>query len=50
MLPLTSLVNVHIDGFWEAFEDLPPSVAAGGLQEKLDYLRGKLEASAGPLL
>ena len=50
MLPLINLEQLHIDGFWEAFDDLPAEVAAGALQEKLVYLRDCLEVSADPLL
>ena len=50
VLSLTKLTHLDIDGFWNAFEDLPRQVTAAGLQEKLGYLRDRLEASAVPLL
>ena len=48
MLHLTNLQ--HLDGIWEAFEDLPAEVAAGSVREKMAYLRGRLEDAAAPLL
>ena len=51
ILGLCQLETLEIDGFWSAFEDLPPKVAgAVSLQEQLGYLRERLEASAEPLL
>ena len=48
---LSQLHTLQIDGFWEAFEDLPPLIdRAGNLQVKLGYLRDRFEASADPLL
>ena len=47
---LSTLWVLEIDGFWDAFEDLPPEIAGGSLQEKLAYLRDRLEASADPLM
>ena len=49
---LSQLHTMYIDGFWEAFEDLPPEIAGRnvGLQVKLGYLRDRFEASANPLL
>ena len=45
------LANLQqLDGVWEAFEDLPAEVAAGSVQEKMAYLRGRVEDAAGPLL
>ena len=49
-MQLINLQGLVIDGFWEAFENLPAEVATGSLQEKLGYLRGRLEDAAGPLL
>ena len=48
VLHLTNLQE--LDGIWEAFEDLPADVAAGSVQEKMAYLRGRLEDAAGPLM
>ena len=50
VMNLSQLHTLHIDGFWAAFEDLPPEIAHSRLQEKLGYLRDRLEASAEPLL
>ena len=50
VVQLINLQGLVIDGFWEAFEDLPTEVATESLQEKLEYLRGRLEDAAGPLL
>ena len=49
---LSQLNTLNIDGFWDAFEDLPPEIAGRNvaLQVKLAYLRDRLEASAGPLM
>ena len=48
---LTKLNTIQIDDFWEAFEDLPPPIANyPRLQDKLAYLRDRLETSADPLL
>ena len=48
---LRQLRYLDIDGFWAAFEDLPPEIAATkNLQAKLGFLRERLEASAEPLL
>ena len=45
------LQTLVIDGFWAAFENLPPEIAATrSLEAKLAYLRERLEASAEPLL
>ena len=53
ILPLTRLEELEVDdegGFWGAFEELPAEVAAGSLQDRLGYLRERMEASAEPLL
>ena len=51
MLGLSQLTTLEIDGFWDAFEDIPLEVSAThNLQAKLGYLRERLEASAEPLL
>ena len=50
MVKLVGLENLDIDGFWAAFEDLPADVAQSSLQDKLGYLRDRLEASAEPLM
>ena len=51
ILGLWELHTLEIDGFWAAFEDLPPKIALSeNLQEKLGHLRERLEASAKPLL
>ena len=50
VLPLSKLESLKIDGFWENFDKLPHEVAAGGLQEKLGYLRDRFEDAIGPLL
>ena len=49
---LSQLYELEIDGFWDAFEDLPPEIAGYhvDLQTKLGYLRDGFEASADPLL
>ena len=47
-LYLTNLQQ--LEGIWEAFEDLPAEVAAGTVQEKMAYLRCRLEDAADPLL
>jgi hypothetical protein len=53
---LLQLERLEIDGFWEAFEDLPPEIAAldadttGSLQRKLGYLRDRFQDTADPLL
>ena len=47
---LTQLEYLSLDGFWSAFEELPAEVAAGSLQDRLSYLRERMEASAEPLL
>ena len=52
-MELSQLHTLEIDGFWAAFDDLPPEirvVGADNLQLKLAYLRERLEASAEPLL
>ena len=49
ILQLRNLQHIY-DGFWEAFDDLPPEIAAAGLQEKMAYLRDRLEESGGPLM
>ena len=50
-MALTQLRTLEIDGFWDAFDELPPEVAAcSWLQEKLAYLRDRLEESAEPLM
>ena len=48
VLHLTNLQQ--LDGIWEAFEDLPAEVATGSVQEKMAYLRGRLEDATDPLL
>ena len=40
----------EVEGIWDAFEELPPELADASVQEKLAYLRSRLEESAGPLL
>ena len=50
MVKLVRLEILDIDDLWEAFEDLPADVARGSLQDKLGYLRDRLEASAEPLM
>ena len=50
MVKLVRLENLDISGFWAAFEDLPVEIAYGSLQDKLGYLRDRLEASAEPLM
>jgi hypothetical protein len=70
VLRLSQLTTLEIDGFWAAFEDIPPKLCRAtfedippkfcktytmttskrSLQEKLAYLRERLEASAEPLL
>ena len=52
VLNLSQLLTLEIDGFWEAFEDLPPEIAGDdvALQVKLGYLRDRFEASTDPLL
>ena len=49
---LSQLRTLEIDGFWAAFEDLPPEIAGDrvDLQVKLGYLRERFEASADLLL
>ena len=49
-MALSQLRTLEIDAFWEAFDELPPKVAAGGLKVKLGYLRERLEASSEPLM
>ena len=49
-MELTRLEYLSVDGFWSAFEELPAGVAARSLQDRLGYLRERLEASAEPLL
>ena len=48
VLQLTNLEEAR--GILDAFEDLPAEVAAGSLQEKLAYLRDRLEGVGDPLL
>ena len=49
---LSHLRELEIDGFWAAFENLPPAIAGRDvdLQVKLGYLRDRFEAFADPLL
>ena len=49
---LSQLYDLKVDGFWDAFEDLPPEIAGLhiDLQVKLAYLRDRLEASADMLM
>ena len=48
---LSQLTTLEIDGFWDAFEDVPLEVSVThNLQAKLGYLRERLEACAEPLL
>ena len=50
LVSLRMLWYLDVDGFWEAFEDLPASFASRPLRYKLDYLRRRLEEAADPLL
>lgn len=50
VLQLRNLVNLEYGDFWKAFDDLPPSMAQGHLQEKMQFLRDGLENAERPLM
>ena len=48
MCYLSCLDYLDIDGFWSAFEEIPPTLV--GLKKKLAFLRERLDSIGEPLM